>query len=100
MKKSMIFLVRNNPIKYLYSGIKKSPNYPKDFRDVQNGTTKNKVKDRATLDMLRTAVPGEWHKVYRDGHDSSGKKVSIHYFQHKSGKVFDVKVKDGWSNQR
>ncbi|UYZ77091.1 filamentous hemagglutinin N-terminal domain-containing protein (plasmid) [Moraxella bovis] len=93
-------LVRNNPIKYLYSGIKNSPNYPKDFRDVQNGTTKNKVKDRATLDMLRTAVPGEWHKVYRDGHDSSGKKVSIHYFQHKSGKVFDVKVKDGWSNQR
>jgi len=25
-------------------------------------------------------------------------KVSIHYFQSQSGKVFDVKVKPGWSN--
>ncbi|MEC1156465.1 hypothetical protein [Cytobacillus horneckiae] len=29
--------------------------------------------------------------------DKNGKKVSIHYFQSKSGLVYDVKVKSGWS---
>ncbi len=70
------------------------------FKDIQNGTKKHKVNNQATLNMLRTAEPGEWHKVYRDGYDASGKKISIHYFQHKSGKVFNVKVKDDWSNQK
>ena len=28
----------------------------------------------------------------------SGNKVSIHYFRSQSGRVFDVKVKQGWSS--
>jgi hypothetical protein len=37
-------------------------------------------------------------KVYKDGY-SAGEEVSIHYFESKSGKVFNLKVKQGWSNQ-
>lgn len=50
------------------------------------------------LDELRKIESGEWKKVYKDGYNSNGDKISIHYFQSKSGKVFDVKVKQGWSN--
>jgi len=38
--------------------------------------------------------------VYKDGFDVNGNKVSIHYFKSPSGKVFDVKVKFGWSNNK
>lgn len=41
----------------------------------------------------------ETGKIYKDGYASYGNEVSIHYFQSESGKVFDVKVKPGWSNQ-
>jgi hypothetical protein len=50
------------------------------------------------LEQLREIEPGKWTKVYKDGFDASGKKVSIHYFQSQSGKVFNVKVKPNWSN--
>ena len=46
----------------------------------------------------REIESGKWTKVYKDGYDSSGNKISIHYFQSQSGKVFNVKVKPGWSN--
>ena len=36
--------------------------------------------------------------VYKDGFDASGRKVSIHYFESQSGRVFNVKVKPYWSN--
>jgi hypothetical protein len=42
--------------------------------------------------------PGNWHKVYKDGWIGS-KKVSLHYFESPSGKVFDFKIKLEWSNQ-
>ncbi|MGA8942864.1 MAG: hypothetical protein WB502_09150, partial [Thermoactinomyces sp.] len=41
---------------------------------------------------------GSLYKVYKDGYDAEGKKISVHYFESSSGKVFDVKVKSGWSN--
>lgn len=88
-----------NEIKEIYDSIKKSPNYPNGFREVQNGTTKNTVKNKDALDKLREVERGKWSKVYKDGYDSNGNKVSIHYFQSESGKVFNVKVKNGvWSN--
>ena len=37
-------------------------------------------------------------KIYKDGYDMFGNKISIHYFQSPSGKVFNVKVKIGWSD--
>lgn len=87
-------------IKNTYNSIKNAPLYPQGFRAVQNGTTKNTVNNKEALDSLRAIEPGKWSKVYKDGYDASGNKVSVHYFQSQSGKVFDVKVKPNWSNQK
>ena len=78
--------------------IKESPNYPKGFKAVSNGTTRNKVNNLDLLHELRKVESGSWKKVYKDGYDDLGNEISIHYFQSESGKVFDVKVKKGWSN--
>jgi len=59
----------------------------------------NTVKNQDVLKGLREHEAGVWKKVYSDGYASNGAKVSIHYFQSQSGKVFDVKVKNGWSNK-
>ena len=72
--------------------------YPKEFEAVKNGTTKNTIKNKELLDKLREIESGKWTKVYKDGYDSSGNKISIHYFQSESGKAFNVKVKPGWRN--
>lgn len=87
-----------NEIKHIYNSIKDAPQYPQGFRASQNGTTKNAVNDRALLEQLRKIEPGKWNKVYKDGFDTSGNKVSVHYFQSQSGRVFNVKVKPNWSN--
>ncbi|EPI03157.1 hypothetical protein D920_00311 [Enterococcus faecalis 13-SD-W-01] len=87
-------------IKNVYNGIKDAPKYPKGFKGRQNGTKTNKVNNRKVLDELRKIESGEWKKVYKDGYDSNGKEISIHFFQSKSGKVFDVKVVSGWSNPK
>lgn len=84
--------------KQIYKSVKDAPEYPKDFRPVQNGVKKITIKHKSLLDELRQIEPGEWSKVYRDGY-RGGKKVSVHYFQSQSGQVFNVKVKEGWSNQ-
>ena len=88
----------SNELKDVYNSIKDSPDYPKEFEAVKNGTTKNTIKNKELLDKLREIESGKWTKVYNDGYNSSGNKISIHYFQSQSGKVFNVKVKPGWSN--
>ncbi|MGG5314610.1 DUF6531 domain-containing protein [Enterococcus sp. AZ072] len=85
-------------IKNVYNGIKDAPKYPEGFTPRKNGLQKNKVTNREALEDLRKIESGEWKKVYKDGYDKNGNKVSIHYFESKSGKVFDVKVKNKWSN--
>ncbi|AKQ67284.1 hypothetical protein A176_004196 [Myxococcus hansupus] len=57
-----------------------------------------RVSNKALLEKLREAEPGVWNKVYKDGWVGSD-KVSLHYFESASGKVFNFKVKPGWSNQ-
>lgn len=86
-------------IKEVYNSIKEAPNYPSGFENRQNGTTKSTVKNKELLDKLRRIESGKWQKVYKDGYDGNGNKVSIHYFQSESGKVFNVKVYSGWSNK-
>ncbi|WP_437875556.1 toxin TcdB middle/N-terminal domain-containing protein [Sorangium sp. So ce513] len=87
--------------KQVYSGLKNAPEYPQGFatsRGVVKGTTtRNNVSNNALLEQLRKVEPGKWQKVYKDGWVGS-EKVSVHYFQSESGKVFNVKVKPGWSN--
>jgi len=85
-------------IKEVFDSIKKAPKYPEGFQGVQNGTKKLNINNKQVLEELRNVEAGQWKKVYKDGYNASGKKVSIHYFESSSGKVFDVKVKMGWSN--
>lgn len=82
----------------LYNSIKESPNYPKGFVHRQNGKTQHNINNQTLREMLRQMEPSKWKKVYQDGFDRSGNPISIHYFQSQSGKVFNVKVKLGWSN--
>ncbi|WP_238456761.1 RHS repeat-associated core domain-containing protein [Desulforamulus aeronauticus] len=86
-------------IKNVYNSIKQAPKYPSGFNAVQNGTKKVNVKSQDVLEKLREVESGQWKKIYKDGYDFNGKKISIHYFESQSGKVFDVKVKSGWSNK-
>jgi len=86
-------------IKNVYNSIKEAPKYPEGFKSVQNGTKKVNINNKDVLNVLRQIEQGQWKKVYKDGFDVNGNKVSIHYFKSPSGKVFDVKVKFGWSNK-
>jgi RHS repeat-associated protein len=89
----------NSNIKNLYNSIKEAPKYPNGFTAVKNGTKKVNIKNKDILNALREIEPGDWKKVYKDGYDANGRKISIHYFLSPSGKVFDVKVKSDWSNK-
>jgi hypothetical protein len=87
-----------NAIKHVYKSIKDSPNYPNGFKQAPNGKKQNNVTNGSLLEELRKIEPGEWKKIYQNGYDQYGDKISIHYFQHlKTGKVFDVKVQFAWS---
>jgi filamentous hemagglutinin len=82
----------------LYNSIKETPNYPPGFTTRWNGKTQHQINNHQLLEMLRSLEPGKWKKIYQDGFDAQGLRISIHYFQSPSGKVFNVKVKLGWSN--
>ena len=43
----------SNELKDVYNSIKDSPDYPKEFEAVKNGTTKNTIKNKELLDKLR-----------------------------------------------
>jgi hypothetical protein len=85
-------------IKNIYTSIKNAPNYPKGFKNAKDGVKRINPDNLELLEQLRQIEPGEWKKVFRGGY-VDGKKVTIHYFEHKNtGKVFDVKTKNYWSN--
>ncbi|MBP2115936.1 polymorphic toxin-type HINT domain-containing protein [Paenibacillus silagei] len=90
--------VHNCALQNVFKSIKEAPLYPKGFSGAKNGTVKNKVNNGELLEELRAIESGTWNKIYKDGVDANGKKISIHYFQSQSGQVFNVKVKNGWSN--
>ena len=88
----------NDDLVEVYDSIKKSPNYPDGFVAAKNGTTKHNINNTELLQKLKEIEPGKWYKVYKDGFDKFMNKISIHFFQSSSGKVFNVKVKNDWSN--
>ena len=87
-------------LQQIFPSIKDAPKYPKGFRAVRNGTRKLRIENKQLLEKLREIEASEWRKVYGDGLDGNGRTISLHYFQSASGKVFDIKVKLGWSNKR
>ncbi|PSB56204.1 hypothetical protein [Chamaesiphon polymorphus] len=86
----------NIPVRNVYSSLRKSPNFPRGFRAAPNGIQKVEINHRELLRELRKIEPRKWYKVYRDGYVGNN-KVSIHYFESATRRVFDVKTKDGWS---
>lgn len=46
-------------IRNTYRSIKDAPQYPRGFRNVQNGTTRNVVKDQQLLKQLRKVDSGK-----------------------------------------
>ncbi len=80
----------------IYSSIKEAPNYNNNFIKVQNGLKKVKVNNKQLLEELNK-FGSKWSKVYKNGW-IDGQKVSLHYFQDASGKIFDFKIVYGkWS---
>jgi filamentous hemagglutinin len=84
-------------LQYIYDCPEDAPNYPEDFYPIPDGTQWLKVKNQFLLAELREIEQGEWQKVYQDGY-SQGNQISVHYFESPSGRVFDLKIKSGWSN--
>ena len=89
---------KGSGIQNVYDSIRKAPQFPEGFREKVGGTTKKVVNNREALAGLREVESGKWTKIYKDGFDLNGNKVSVHYFKSESGKVFNVKTKSGWSN--
>jgi hypothetical protein len=86
----------NIPVRNVYSSLRKSPNFPRGFRSAPNGIQKVEINHRELVRELRKIEPRKWYKVYRDGYVGNN-RVSIHYFESATRRVFDVKTKDGWS---
>jgi hypothetical protein len=83
----------------IFTSVKNATTYPQNFRAARNGTKKLRIENKLLLEKLSQIEVGQWRKVYQDGWDGEGRSISLHYFQSASGKVFDVKVKCGWSNK-
>ena len=83
----------------IYNGLRQSPNYPTGFkpRPGDQGTLHN-MNNKELESKLNAWEPGPWKKIYQDGYNSAGRRISIHFNRCPSGKVFNVKVKSGWSN--
>lgn len=86
----------NIPVRNVHSSLNKSPNFPRGFRSAPNGIQKVEINHRELLRELRKIERRKWYKVYRNGYVGTN-KVSVHYFESATRRVFNVKVKDGWS---
>lgn len=88
---------KTDKFKNIYNKISDAPGYPKGFKGVQNGTKRVKINNSKAKELLKNTGSKDWKKVYKNGYDEVGGKVSIHYFENKSGKVFNVKTYYEWS---
>lgn len=70
----------------LYPNIYASGSVPAGWTPTQRGTIKYPVRNKVLGRYLRQLVPGRWQKVIKKGNLGG-----VHYFEHKSGQVADVK---------
>jgi len=71
---------------HLYPNIYASGSVPDQFSPVRGGAVKYPVRNRQLLHYLRSLLPGKWQKVIKAGNIGE-----VHYFEHESGQVADVK---------
>ncbi len=70
----------------LYPDVYSSGSVPAGWVPFPAGTIKYRVNNDRLLRYLRQLLPGRWQKVIKKGHPGE-----IHYFEHASGQVADVK---------
>jgi len=71
---------------HLYNDVYASGSVPAGWTPTKSGTIKYPVRNRSVLRYLRQLAPGRWQKVIKKGNTGE-----VHYFEHASGKVADVK---------
>jgi hypothetical protein len=70
----------------LYPNVHASGSVPAGWQPLRGGTIKYPVRNAAVLHYLRQMLAGRWQKVIKKG--TTG---DVHYFEHASGQVADVK---------
>jgi hypothetical protein len=70
----------------LYPNVYASGSVPTDWRPSKGGVRKYRVKNAQVMQVLQALFPGTWQKVIKKGTPGA-----IHYFEHSSGHVADVK---------
>jgi hypothetical protein len=70
----------------LYPDVYSSGSVPAGWVPLKGGTIKYPVRNAKVLAYLRTLLAGRWQKVIK-----AGVPGEIHYFEHASGQVADVK---------
>ena len=71
---------------HLYPSIRASGSVPADWKPRKGGALKYPVKNAILHGYLQLLLPGRWQKVIKDGNNGE-----VHYFEHESGQVADVK---------
>jgi hypothetical protein len=71
---------------HVYPSIGASGKVPAGWVPSRHGTIKYSIRPPSMLRYLRTLLPGRWKKVIKKG--TTGE---VHYFEHESGRVADVK---------
>jgi hypothetical protein len=70
----------------LYPNVYASGTVPQGWKPSPSGTLKYPVRNDQVLKYLRQLLAGKWQKVIKQGNTGE-----IHYFEHASGQVADVK---------
>ncbi len=71
---------------HLYPDVYASGSVPAGWTPLKGGAMKYPVRNPAVLRYLRQLLPGKWQKVIKKGNTGE-----VHYFEHGSGQVADVK---------
>ncbi len=71
---------------HLYPDVYASGSVPAGWVPVKGGALKYPVRNKALLKYLRELLAGKWQKVIKTGNSGD-----VHYFEHSSGQVADVK---------
>jgi hypothetical protein len=71
---------------HLYADVYASGSVPAGWTPIKGGAIKYPVRNPAVLRYLRQLLAGRWQKVIKKGNTGD-----VHYFEHSSGQVADVK---------
>jgi hypothetical protein len=71
---------------HLYPSVYASGSVPQGWIPDKGGALKYQVNNKVVLRYLRQLLSGRWQKIIKKGNIGD-----VHYFEHESGQVADVK---------